>query len=214
MSFCKTYLKTFWCGGFFKYGEELIPELFNVKESVFPFNKFPGIDPILGPEMKSTGEVMGVGKTFGEAFAKSQLAAGVDLPLAGRVFISVRDADKEQTAKVAKELIQLGFEIVATDGTANFLDSKNIACQHVNKVRQGRPHIVDMIIDHKIDLIVNTTEGKQAISDSYTIRRKALQKKVCYTTTITGAWALIEAIKQGSSNDVYPLQDLHAQLVH
>jgi carbamoyl-phosphate synthase large subunit len=195
-------------------GAEVTPEHYSVKEAVFPFMKFVGVDPILGPEMKSTGEVMGVGKTFGEAFAKSQLAAGVDLPLSGRVFISVRDADKEQTAKVAKELIKLGFEIVATDGTANFLDSKNIACQHVNKVRQGRPHVVDMIIDHKIDLIINTTEGKQAISDSYTIRRKALQKKVCYTTTITGAWALMEAIKQGSSNDVYPLQDLHAQLVH
>jgi carbamoyl-phosphate synthase large subunit len=193
---------------------EIIPEHYSVKEAVFPFMKFVGVDPILGPEMKSTGEVMGVGKTFGEAFAKSQLAAGVDLPLTGQVFISVRDADKEQTAKVAKELIQLGFEIVATDGTASFLDSKNIACQHVNKVRQGRPHIVDMIIDQKIDLIINTTEGKQAISDSYMIRRKALQKKVCYTTTITGAWALIEAVKQGSSNDVYPLQDLHAQLVH
>ncbi len=193
---------------------EIIPEHYSVKEAVFPFMKFVGVDPILGPEMKSTGEVMGVGKTFGEAFAKSQLAAGVDLPLSGKVFVSVRDADKEQTAKVAKELTQLGFGIVATDGTANFLDSQNIACQHVNKVRQGRPHIVDMIIDHKIDLIVNTTEGKQAISDSYAIRRKALQNKVCYTTTITGAWALIEAIKQGSSNDVYPLQDLHARLVH
>ncbi len=195
-------------------GSEITPDYYSVKEAVFPFMKFVGVDPILGPEMKSTGEVMGVGKTFGEAFAKSQLAAGVDLPLTGQVFISVRDSDKEQTAKVAKELIQLGFEIVATGGTANFLDSKNIACQHVNKVRQGRPHIVDMIIDHKVDLIINTTEGKQAISDSYTIRRKALQKKVCYTTTITGAWALIEAIKQGSSSDVYPLQDLHAQLVH
>ena len=193
---------------------EVIPEHYSVKEAVFPFMKFVGVDPILGPEMKSTGEVMGVGKTFGEAFAKSQLAAGVDLPLSGKVFVSVRDEDKEQTAKVAKELIQLGFEIVATDGTANFLESKNITCQHVNKVRQGRPHVVDMIIDQQIDLIVNTTEGKQAIADSFTIRRKALQKKVCYTTTITGAWALIEAIKQGSSNDVYPLQDLHAQLVH
>ncbi|MDW3095108.1 MAG: carbamoyl-phosphate synthase large subunit [Gammaproteobacteria bacterium] len=193
---------------------EIVPEHYSVKEAVFPFMKFVGVDPILGPEMKSTGEVMGVGKTFGEAFAKSQLAAGVDLPLSGKVFVSVRDVDKEQTAKVAKELIKLGFEIVATDGTANFLESEKIACQHVNKVRQGRPHVVDMIIDQKIDLIVNTTEGKQAIADSFTIRRKALQKKVCYTTTITGAWALIEAIKQGSSNDVYPLQDLHAQLAH
>ncbi len=193
---------------------EIISKYYSVKEAVFPFMKFVGVDPILGPEMKSTGEVMGVGKTFGEAFAKSQLAAGVDLPLSGKAFISVRDVDKDETAKVASELIRLGFELVATDGTANFLESKNIACQHVNKVRQGRPHIVDMIIDQKIDLIVNTTEGKQAISDSYTIRRKALQKKVCYTTTITGAWALIQAIEQGSSNEVYPLHELHAQLVH
>jgi len=193
---------------------EITPAHYSVKEAVFPFMKFVGVDPILGPEMKSTGEVMGVGKTFGEAFAKSQLAAGVDLPLKGRVFISVRDADKEETAKVANELIRLGFEVVATDGTANYLDAKNIPCEHVNKVRQGRPHIVDMIIDEKIDLIVNTTEGKQAIADSFTIRRKALQKKVCYTTTITGAWALIHAIEQGDSTDVYPLQDLHEQLVH
>ena len=192
---------------------EITPKHYSVKEAVFPFMKFVGVDPILGPEMKSTGEVMGVGQTFGEAFAKSQLAAGVDLPLSGKVFISVRDVDKEQTAKVAVELIRLGFELVATDGTASFLESKNIACQHVNKVRQGRPHIVDMIIDQKIDLIINTTEGKQATADSYTIRRKALQKKVCYTTTITGAWALIQAIEQGSSNQVYPLQKLHAQLV-
>ena len=137
---------------------EVVPKHYSVKEAVFPFMKFVGVDPILGPEMKSTGEVMGVGRTFGEAFAKSQLAAGVDLPLAGKVFISVRDTDKEQTAKVAKELTQLGFEVVATDGTADFLESKNILCQHVNKVRQGRPHIVDMIIDHEIDLIINTTD--------------------------------------------------------
>ena len=193
---------------------EVTPEHYSIKEAVFPFMKFAGVDPILGPEMKSTGEVMGVGKTFAEAFAKSQLAAGVDLPLSGRVFISVRDADKEETAKVASELIRLGFEVVATDGTASFLEGKNISCQHVNKVRQGRPHVVDMIIDEKIDLIVNTTEGKQAIADSFTIRRKALQKKVCYTTTISGAWALIHAIGQGDDNNVYPLQDLHAQFAH
>ncbi len=193
---------------------EITPDHYSVKEAVFPFMKFVGVDPILGPEMKSTGEVMGVGKTFGEAFAKSQVAAGVDLPLSGRVFISVRDTDKAETAKVAKQLIRLGFEIIATDGTANYLEVNDIACLYVNKVRQGRPHVVDMIIDEKIDLIVNTTEGKQAIADSFTIRRKALQKKVCYTTTITGAWALIHAIEQGASSDVYPLQDLHAQLAN
>ena len=192
--------------------EEVNPDHFSVKESVFPFIKFSGVDPILGPEMKSTGEVMGVGKTFGEAFAKSQLAAGVNLPLTGRALISVRDVDKAEAANLVKELIELGFEIFATDGTANFLDTKNIPCKHVNKVRQGRPHIVDMIIDKKIDLIVNTTEGKQAIADSYTMRREALKQNICYTTTITGAWALKQAIEQEESSDVYQLQDLHAQL--
>ena len=193
---------------------EISPQHFSVKESVFPFIKFMGVDPILGPEMKSTGEVMGVGKTFGEAFAKSQLGAGVDLPVTGRALISVRDEDKEEAAKLAAELIKLGFEIVATDGTANFFDSRDIACKHANKVRQGRPHIVDMIIDNKIDLIINTTEGKQAIADSYAIRREAIQQKVCYTTTITGAWALKQAIEQESISDVYQLQQLHADVMH
>ena len=195
-------------------GAEVSPKHYSVKESVFPFIKFMGVDPILGPEMKSTGEVMGVGKTFGEAFAKSQLAAGVDLPVAGRVLISVRDVDKTEVAKLAVELVRLGFEIVATDGTANFLDTKNIPCKHVNKVRQGRPHIVDMIIDKKVDLIINTTEGKQAIADSYTMRREAIQQKICYTTTITGAWALKEAIEQDNASDVYQLQKLHAEVMH
>ena len=197
-----------------KIGAEVSPKHYSVKESVFPFIKFMGVDPILGPEMKSTGEVMGVGKTFGEAFAKSQLAAGVDLPVAGRVLISVRDVDKTEVAKLAVELVRLGFEIVATDGTANFLDTKNIPCKHVNKVRQGRPHIVDMIIDKKVDLIINTTEGKQAIADSYTMRREAIQQKICYTTTITGAWALKEAIEQDNASDVYQLQKLHAEVMH
>ena len=193
---------------------EITPTHYSVKEAVFPFMKFVGVDPILGPEMKSTGEVMGVGKTFGEAFAKSQLAAGVDLPVSGQVFISVRDEDKEASAKLATELVKRGFEVIATEGTANFLDSKSIPCKHVNKVRQGRPHIVDMIIDQQIDLIINTTEGKQAIADSFTIRRKALQQKVCYTTTISGAWALIQAIEEEAKSDVYPLHGLHADLVH
>jgi carbamoyl-phosphate synthase large subunit len=162
--------------------------------------------------MKSTGEVMGVGKTFGEAFAKSQAAAGVDLPVSGCVFISVRKEDKEAAAELALAYIELGFTIVATDGTANFLDDKNISCQHVNKVRQGRPHVVDMIIDGQIDLIINTTEGKQAIADSFTIRRKALQQKICTTTTITGAWAMKQAIEMENTQDVYPLQELHDQL--
>lgn len=195
-------------------GKEVSPNHFSVKESVFPFIKFRGVDPILGPEMKSTGEVMGVGKTFGEAFAKSQLAAGVNLPLRGSVLISVRDEDKAAAAELAAELIRLGFEIVATDGTANILTSKNVACRHANKVRQGRPHIVDMIIDRKIDLIINTTEGKQAIADSFEIRREAIKQNICYTTTITGAWALKQAIEQEAASDVYQLQQLHVELVH
>ena len=194
--------------------QEITPEHFSVKEAVFPFIKFIDVDPILGPEMKSTGEVMGVGKTFGEAFAKSQSAAGVDFPLTGTVLISVRDEDKEAVSELAAELVSIGFKIVATGGTASFLDAKNIPCKHVNKVRQGRPHIVDMIIDQKIDLIINTTEGKQAIADSFTIRRKALQQKICYTTTISGAWALKEAIEQAATKDVYPLHDLHAELAN
>ena len=190
------------------------PSFYSVKEAVFPFIKFLGVDPILGPEMKSTGEVMGVGESFGEAFAKAQLGAGVILPLSGKVFISVRDSDKDGAADVAKGLVDLGFEIVATAGTADYLDSKNIACKHVNKVRQGRPHVVDMIIDKQIALIINTTEGKQAIADSYAIRREALQQKICYTTTIAGASALTQAIAQGQDHKVYRLQEMHQVVKH
>tara|TARA_B110000977_G_scaffold44751_1_gene60870 strand:- start:19317 stop:22538 length:3222 start_codon:yes stop_codon:yes gene_type:complete len=190
------------------------PSFYAVKEAVFPFIKFLGVDPILGPEMKSTGEVMGVGKDFGEAFAKAQLGAGVILPLSGKVFISVRDSDKEGAAAVAKGLVDLGFEIVATAGTADYLDNQNIACKHVNKVRQGRPHVVDMIIDKQIALIINTTEGKQAIADSYAIRREALQQKICYTTTIAGANALTQAIAQGQDHKVYRLEEMHQVVKH
>ena len=191
--------------------EEITPKYYSVKEAVFPFIKFLGVDPILGPEMKSTGEVMGVGDTFGEAFGKSQFAAGTTLPMSGSVFISVREDDKDQASELAKHLSELGFNLVATKGTAHVLNQKGIACDAVNKVRQGRPHIVDMIIDGKIDLIVNTTEGKQAIKDSFTIRREALQHKVCYTTTMAGAWALKDAMQQRDQYDVYRLQDLHEQ---
>ena len=190
------------------------PSFYSVKEEVFPFIKFLGVDPILGPEMKSTGEVMGVGESFGEAFAKAQLGAGVILPLSGKVFISVRDSDKDGSADVAKGLVDLGFEIVATACTADYLDIKNIACKHVNKVRQGRPHVVDMIIDKQIALIINTTEGKQAIADSYAIRREALQQKICYTTTIAGASALTQAIAQGQDHKVYRLQEMHQVVKH
>ncbi len=194
--------------------KEITPDYYSVKEAVFPFIKFSGVDPILGPEMKSTGEVMGVGESFGEAFGKSQLAAGNNFPESGRALISVRKEDREQATQVGERLQQLGFSLVATKGTARALSEKNIPCDTVNKVREGRPHIVDMIIDGKIDLIVNTTEGKQAIADSFTIRREALQHKVCYTTTIAGACALIEAIQKKDHYQVYRLQDLHLQVKH
>ncbi len=193
---------------------ELKPDYFSVKEAVFPFIKFSGVDPILGPEMKSTGEVMGVGATFGEAYGKSQFAAGGDLPQTGNVLLSVRNEDKSQLVEIAQELQEIGFSLFATKGTAKSLNESGVECKAVNKVREGRPHIVDMIIDSKIDLIVNTTEGKQAIADSFTIRREALQHKVCYTTTIAGAWALKEAIQSRSLYKVYRLQDLHSAGVH
>ncbi len=190
---------------------EVIPPYFSVKEAVFPFIKFPGVDPILGPEMKSTGEVMGVGESFAEAFSKSQLASGVTLPRGGRAFISVRDVDKDGAVEVSRDLVKLGFELVATKGTAKALEEAGVACTAVNKVLEGRPHIVDMIINDDIDLIVNTTEGKQAIADSFTIRREALQHKVTYTTTLAGAWATCQAIENLDSGKVYSLQSLHKE---
>ncbi len=194
--------------------EEITPKYYSVKEAVFPFIKFLGVDPILGPEMKSTGEVMGVGDTFGEAFGKSQFAAGTTFPESGSALISVRKEDRQQASEVAKHLVELGFTLVATKGTARYLAEQGIQCTPVNKVREGRPHIVDMIIDGKIDLIVNTTEGKQAIADSFTIRREALQHKVCYTTTMAGAWALKDAMQKRDQYQVYRLQDLHQQTKH
>ncbi len=191
-----------------------IPEYSSVKEAVFPFIKFGGVDPILGPEMKSTGEVMGIGETFAEAFGKSQLAAGTLLPEKGCALLSVRDEDKQQTARIARDLQALGFTLVATRGTARYLNENGLECLAVNKVRQGHPHIVDMITAGEVDLIVNTTEGKQAIADSFTIRREALQHKVCYTTTMEGAWALKEAIQSRGQYNVYCLQDLHTGRLH
>ncbi len=187
---------------------ELIPGYFSVKEAVFPFNKFPGIDPQLGPEMKSTGEVMGVGRSFGEAFAKSQLGAGVNLPRNGKAFLSVRDTDKKSIAAVAEQLSVLGFKLVATDGTAKIIMDAGLDCERVNKVTEGRPHIVDMITNNEIRLIVNTTEGRKAVAESATIRSKALQHKVTYTTTIAGAEAMCEALSQKETNEVNCLQDL------
>ncbi len=187
------------------------PQHYAVKEAVFPFIKFAGVDPILGPEMKSTGEVMGVGRDFAEAFAKSQAAAGVELPRSGRALISVREADKAAMVEIARGLAELGFALVATDGTARVLNAAGVSCDRVNKVTQGRPHVVDMIKSQQIDLIINTTEGKEAIADSFTIRREALQRKVTYTTTLSGAWATVEALRH-PWQDVYRLQDLHQEL--
>ena len=189
--------------------EERIPEYFSVKEAVFPFIKFPGVDPLLGPEMKSTGEVMGVGKTFGEAFAKSQRAAGVDLNHTGKVLISIRDADKAKLPELAKMLIDKSYEIVATRGTAKVLKEAGIACQEIYKVNEGRPNTVDMIKNGEIQLIVNTTEGIKAVADSFTMRREALQRKVTYYTTMAGARAACYALGELDAGDVNCLQDLH-----
>ena len=191
---------------------EIVPEYFSVKEAVFPFNKFPGIDPLLGPEMKSTGEVMGVGRSFGEAYAKSQIAAGVSLPNKGRAFLSVRNTDKPGIVEVGRQLLAQGFELVATRGTAEILAEANLDVQAVNKVTQGRPHIVDMIKNDEISLIVNTTEGSQAIADSATIRSNALQHKVTYTTTLAGGLALCRALRQSDLSTVNRLQDLHQEV--
>jgi carbamoyl-phosphate synthase large subunit len=188
---------------------EVVPKNYAVKESVFPFVKFPGVDPLLGPEMKSTGEVMGIGDSFGEAFAKAQLGAGVVLPTKGRVFISVRERDREHAVSLGRELVEKGFKLVATSGTGKALKAAGIEFKQVNKVFEGRPHIVDMIKNGDIALIINTTEGKKAIEDSYTIRASALQHKVSYTTTIAGANATVLALDYLKVNNVTRLQDLH-----
>ena len=187
---------------------------FSVKESVFPFIKFPDADPILGPEMKSTGEVMGTGRTFGEAYAKAQFASGVVLPRRGLAFISVRDRDKPGVVELGKKLIARGFEIVATGGTAKALKDGGVPCQRVNKVREGRPHVVDMIKNRELSLIVNTTEGKQAIKESRSIRGEAVTRKVTYYTTVAAAKATCDALDHLDNVVVNRLQDLHAEASH
>ncbi|WP_191602135.1 carbamoyl-phosphate synthase large subunit [Marinomonas algicola] len=191
------------------FTKEIIPSYYSVKEAVFPFNKFQGVDPILGPEMKSTGEVMGVGDTFAEAFGKAVLGGGTELPTSGRAFISVRDMDKEGAIAVAKRLAGLGFDLVATGGTADYLTENGVDVRKVNKVNEGRPHIVDMMKNDEIDYIINTTSGTQAIADSSVIRSTALQRKVCYTTTLAGAEATSLAIGLKGETKVRRLQDLH-----
>ena len=183
-----------------------------VKEAVFPFVKFPGVDSLLGPEMLSTGEVMGIGRTFGEAFAKALLASGDELPAHGTVFVSVRDGDKRDTVEVSRNLRRLGYEIVATRGTARALDAAGVRCRTVNKVLEGRPHVVDLLKNGEIDMIVNTTEGSQAIADSYTIRRTALQYRVPYFTTMAGARALVEAIRAPDTPAAKSMQEIHMEV--
>jgi carbamoyl-phosphate synthase large subunit len=194
------------------YTKQIIPPYYSVKEAVFPFIKFPGADPILGPEMKSTGEVMGIGKTFGEAYAKAQLAENVILPLKGMALMSVRNRDKAGAIRLAKILISRGFDLVATHGTAMVLTDAGIDCKRVNKVREGRPHIVDMIKNAEIDLIVNTTEGKRAIYESSSIRAEAVKKNVTYYTTLGAAIATCEALEHINDSEVNRLQDLHKEL--
>ncbi len=190
-----------------------VPRYFAVKAPVFPFIKFRGADPILGPEMKSTGEVMGAGFTFGEAYAKAQFASGVILPRGGKALISVREQDKPAAVGLARELAARGFSLVATHGTAAALRAAGVDCQGVNKVREGRPHVVDMIKNDELSLIVNTTEGKQAILESFSIRREAVSHKVTYYTTIAGANATVIALDHLDDAGVNKLQDLHREWV-
>ncbi len=201
--------------------QEVTPPYFSVKEAVFPFVKFPGVDTILGPEMKSTGEVMGVGKTFGEAFVKSQLGAGTKLPrptkadgsTSGKVFISVKNNDKVRAIEVARQLVAQGFELVATKGTALAINAAGVACATVNKVTEGRPHIVDMIKNNEVALVINTVEERRnAIADSRHIRTSALLNRVTTFTTIAGAEAAVEGMKYMDQLDVISVQEMHAQL--
>jgi len=191
---------------------EIVPNFYSIKEAVFPFMKFPGVDPILGPEMRSTGEVMGIGWSFGGARAKSMKAASYGLPPLGKAFLSVRDADKQVLVPIARELIGRGFSLVATHGTASFLKENFVDCESVNKVLEGRPHVVDLIKNEEISFIINTTEGAQAISDSFSIRREALQRKVSYTTTIAGGRATLRALDHENDYTVHSLQQLHRGL--
>jgi carbamoyl-phosphate synthase large subunit len=193
--------------------KEVTPPYFSVKEAVFPFVKFPGVDTILGPEMKSTGEVMGVGKTFGEAFVKSQIGAGTKLPRSGKAFVSVKNNDKARAVEVARGLAALGFELVATKGTTQAIQAAGVACTVVNKVTEGRPHIVDMIKNHEIALVINTVEERRnAIADSRQIRTSALLARVTTFTTIFGAEAAVEGMRHMDKLDVISVQEMHAQL--
>ncbi|URQ66173.1 carbamoyl-phosphate synthase large subunit [SAR86 cluster bacterium] len=194
------------------FNTEIVPEYFSVKEAVFPFNKFLGVDPILGPEMKSTGEVMGVGSSFSEAYAKAQLGAGEIIPREGSVFLSVRDSDRPFVAELAKEFFDLGFNIIATKGTAKHINEAGIQVDIIKKVAEGRPHVVDAMKNGQVDLIVNTTEGKQSILDSASIRRTALEEKIYCTTTLEGGRAVCSVIRNKDLWSVERLQDLHDKI--
>ncbi|WP_454260397.1 carbamoyl-phosphate synthase large subunit [Pseudoxanthomonas mexicana] len=192
--------------------KEIVPDYYSVKEAIFPFAKFQGVDPILGPEMRSTGEVMGVGRSFGAAMARAQEAGGIKAPPVGKVFISVRDPDKKRVLPVVQELVGRGYSIVATAGTAAWLREHGIDCTQINKVLEGRPHVVDLIKNGEIVYIVNTTEGRQAIADSFSIRREALQHRVTYSTTVAGAKALVHSLEYRGTGPVLALQELHKEL--
>jgi carbamoyl-phosphate synthase large subunit len=192
---------------------EVVPPYFSVKEAVFPFNKFPGVDPILGPEMRSTGEVMGVGYSFGEAMLKSQVGAGSRLPTKGTVVITVKNADKDRAVKVAGDLVDLGYQVVATKGTAAAIAAAGVPVKVVNKVKDGRPHIADMIKAGEIQLVFTTVdETRTAIADSRYIRTAALANRVTYYTTMAGCEAATEALKHSTDPRVLSLQELHAAL--
>ena len=192
--------------------EEIIPEFYSVKEAILPFLKFPGVDPILGPEMRSTGEVMGVGQSFGEACARAMIGAQYSIPRPGPAFLSVRDADKEPLLPIAQDLVDRGYSLIATGGTCKYLREFGFICERINKVDEGRPHIVDAIKNGEVEFIINTTEGSQAIADSFSIRREALQYKVSYTTTISRGWATLQAIDHEFGREVRSLQELHSNL--
>jgi carbamoyl-phosphate synthase large subunit len=187
---------------------EVVISHWAVKEAVFPFDRFANVDTLLGPEMKSTGEVMGIDDNLGLAIAKAQLAAGTTLPRSGAVFISVRDGDKEAILPIARQLVELQFTIVATEGTAAFIEANGVKCEYVNKISQGRPHILDKMRDKEIAWIVNTSLGKRTTEDAYTIRRAALDLHIPYTTTITGGAAVVKAMHDLKTNDlgVQPVQ--------
>jgi carbamoyl-phosphate synthase large subunit len=193
--------------------KEVVPSYFSVKEAVFPFVKFPGVDTILGPEMKSTGEVMGVGRTFGEAFVKSQMGAGIKLPTSGKVFLTVKNADKPRAINIAKNLVAMGFELLATKGTAAAISAAGVPCAPVNKVAEGRPHVVDMLKNREIVMVINTVEEKRnAIADSRSIRVAALGSGANTITTIAGAEAAVEGMRHLNQLHVYDLQGLHKSL--